>query len=206
MKVSTAVLYALCILAAVARFYIRCFVQRSFAADDAFLIIALGSLTSLLGVMYATSIDNMYLVEFLTYMIPGTPPPLPLDTPQRGNDFQRYVNIILILSWITINAVKFSFLFLFRQLVDRVKPLVIYWRIVLVACVGAMVYGICAFFVACPNNYNFEACTRLAVFKKFWNITDVFSSNQMHERPRSNLDADAFLGVDVSRFAWRLCK
>ena len=175
--------------------------------DDAFLIVALGSLTSLLGVMYATSIDNMYLIEFLTYMLPGPPPPLPADTPQRGNDYQRYVNVILILSWITINAVKFSFLFFFRQLIDRVKPLVIYWRIVLVACVGAMVYGICAFFVACPNNYNFEACMRSTVSKKAWIIADVSSSsNQMHERPRSNLDVDAFLGVDGRRSARRLCQ
>ena len=206
MQVSTAVLYALCILAAVARFYIRYFVQRSFAADDAFLIIAMASLTSLLGVMYATSIDNMYLIEFLTYMTPGPPPPLPSDIPQRGNTFQRYVNVILVLSWITINAVKFSFLFLFRQLIDRVKPLVIYWRIVLVACVGAMVYGICSFFVACPNNYNFEASTHHTLSRSCRNLADILSSHQMHERRRSAVDDGAFLGVDGSRSARRPCK
>ena len=55
------------------------------------------------------------------------------------------------LSWATIFAAKFSYLWFFRRLVDRLRPLVIYWRVVVtVTAVGAQLCILQAH-ISCPR-------------------------------------------------------
>ena len=41
--------------------------------------------------------------------------------------FKKWATISLITTWVAIYTVKASFLVLFRKLVDRIRPMSIYW-------------------------------------------------------------------------------
>ncbi|KAL8724939.1 MAG: hypothetical protein Q9181_006608 [Wetmoreana brouardii] len=48
-------------------------------------------------------------------------------------------------------AVKFSFLFLFRKLIDRIPPLITYWWFVIAFNIVAFGYGLSTYFLICPR-------------------------------------------------------
>jgi hypothetical protein len=54
------------------------------------------------------------------------------------------------MSWITIFAVKFSFLFYFRPLVDRLPKLTLLWRVTLAICIPVAISSMCSTFIVCP--------------------------------------------------------
>ena len=61
-------------------------------------------------------------------------------------------------NWCSLISVKFNYLFLFKQLIDRIRPMIIYWWVTAVfksiACVFvAAIYG-----AVCPYYYNKNAC------------------------------------------------
>ena len=56
---------------------------------------------------------------------------------------------LTIMSWITIFSVKFPFLGFFRQLVDRLRPLELYWRGVVVATGVSFCYCVSEPFFSC---------------------------------------------------------
>ena len=76
---------------------------------------------------------------------------IPPDFIQRVLRYQQYIFSYLSITWTAIFAVKFAFLFFFRQMVDRVRPLEILWRVVL--GVTAVSWAICvsAVFISCPH-------------------------------------------------------
>ena len=82
--------------------------------------------------MYSLTIDKMYLVEALTTDLPGIE--LPTDLLQEVNAFRRWVSAVDVLCWCAIMAVKFSFLVLFRRLIQDIKSLMVdcytlqYWN------------------------------------------------------------------------------
>lgn len=55
-----------------------------------------------------------------------------------------------ILAWITIFAVKFSFLFYFRPLVDRLPRLTLLWRVALAFCIPVAITSMCSTWIVCP--------------------------------------------------------
>ena len=93
-------------------------------------------------------------------------------------DYQKMAAVTLILCWCSIVSVKFSFLFLFRKLVDRIPTLIKYWWCVTIFNVVAGAYGIAVYLVACPHFYNVEA--RKFIFAPTFCVwrthTDVVSS------------------------------
>ncbi|KAI4261366.1 MAG: hypothetical protein L6R42_003435 [Xanthoria sp. 1 TBL-2021] len=67
------------------------------------------------------------------------------------NLFQEINWVYLALSWTTIFLIKFGFLSLFRQLVDRVPPVYRFWKGTLVVTVLVGAFAICDGFIACPK-------------------------------------------------------
>ena len=140
------------------RLFIRLRIQKQFSADDGFLIVAIGCLTCGQVIMYCLTIDKTYLVEALTFGFQGVA--IPQDFLQQANAFHKWVTIALMLAWCAIMSIKFSFLFLFRRLIDRIQSLVIYWWAVMTFNVIVLGYGLSVYYVACPyyNDPRLGAC------------------------------------------------
>lgn len=154
---STAVLFALCLLSAASRFYVRLHVQKQFAIDDAFFVAALCCVICSIVILYSITIDNLYLVQAIALKLPNAD--IPPDFLQRSYDWQKWMIICLILSWSAIMAVKFCFLFFFRKLIDRIQPLVIYWWAVTAFNVIVLGYGVSVYLVSCPYFGEPSMCT-----------------------------------------------
>lgn len=95
------------------------------------------------------STDNMYLIEAITYAPTRiVSSPKDLDTLFA---FHKQVTASLILTWVAMMAVKFAFLALFRRLIDRIPPLIKYWRVVVTFNLIVTVYGALVYIVTCPH-------------------------------------------------------
>ena len=70
--------------------------------------------------------------------------------------YQQVSFSFLTLTWTTIFAVKLSFLFFFRQMVDRLKSVMIYWKVVVGITVVSYCYCAAGVFIACPK-FGIEA-------------------------------------------------
>ena len=99
--------------------------------------------------MYSLTVDKMYLMEALITKLPGIE--LPVDLLQEVNAFHKWVSAVGTLCWCAIMAVKFSFLVLFRRLIQGIKSLVVFWWIVTVFNIGILGYGISINFISCPH-------------------------------------------------------
>ncbi|KAL9598044.1 MAG: hypothetical protein Q9219_004738 [cf. Caloplaca sp. 3 TL-2023] len=148
--VSTSVLFAACLASVSARYYIRIAIQKEFSLDDAFLAFGTACLTAAMVVLYI-NMDNMYFTETLTFApaILGRPP-LPRDL-NRVFEFRKLVTASLILTWVGMMAVKFSFLALFKRLIDRIHILLWYWWIVVAFNLAVTGYGASVYVIACPH-------------------------------------------------------
>lgn len=145
---STSLLFAVCIVSVCARYYIRIAVQKEFALDDGFLAFGTACLIASMAVLYI-NMDNMYLTEALTYapaLFATAPPDL-----NRVFEFRKLVTASLILTWIAMMAVKFSFLALFKRLIDRMPGLIKYWWFVVAFNLAVTGYGASVYVVACPH-------------------------------------------------------
>lgn len=151
---STTLLFAVCIISVCARYYIRLAVQKEFGLDDAFLAFGTACLVAAMAVVYV-NMDNMYFAEAMTYA-PTRFAFQPQDL-NRVFDFRKKVTAILYLTWVAMMAVKFSFLALFRQLIDRIPPLIRYWRIVVAFNIAVAAYGASVYVVACPHFSGMKA-------------------------------------------------
>ena len=145
---STTLLFALCIISVCTRYYIRLAVQKEFGLDDAFLAFGTACLVAAMVVLYI-NMDDTYLTEAMIYA-PTRFAFQPQDL-NRAFDFRRLVTVSLILTWVAMMAVKFSFLALFRRLIDRISPLIKYWRVVVAFNLALTVYGASVYVIACPH-------------------------------------------------------
>ena len=147
------VLFALCLTSASARFYVRIRIQKQFSIDDGVLLFGIACLISAMALLF-TFVDKMYLVGALENGIPMVQ--LPADFIEQAFDFQKLVVIALILTWCSMASVKFSYLFLFKKLINRVRSILIYWWFVVVFNALVAAYGASVYIVACPTFYNIE--------------------------------------------------
>lgn len=154
---STAVLFALCLLSAASRFYVRLHIQKEFLIDDAFFVAALCCVICSIVILYSVSLDELYLVQAIAVKLPNAE--IPPDFLQQSYDWQKWMIICLILAWCAIMAVKFCFLFLFRRLIDRLQPLVTYWWAVTAFNVIVLGYGVSVYLASCPYFGNPRMCT-----------------------------------------------
>ncbi|KAF2686160.1 hypothetical protein K458DRAFT_471604 [Lentithecium fluviatile CBS 122367] len=149
---STSALFAIAVIAVIARISIRITIQKQFAIDDGILILGLCTLIAAFVVMHVQVIDRMYITVALGNQTPGVVPPgnTIQDIMQLGYDFHKWVTITLMLSWCSIMAAKFSFLAFFWKLIDRVHGMKVYWWAVFILNVGVLGYGASVYYLACP--------------------------------------------------------
>lgn len=107
--------------------------------DDGILLFGILCLISAMVLLFIF-VDDLFLVEALEGNT--IPADLPVDFLQGVFDFERLVVGALVLTWCAIISVKFSYLFLFRKLIDRLRPMVIYWWVAVVFNALISIYGI----------------------------------------------------------------
>ncbi|KAI4252337.1 MAG: hypothetical protein LQ352_004344 [Teloschistes flavicans] len=166
--VSTGVLLGICSVSVITRFYIRIWGQRQFSVDDGFLVVAVCCLICSLVIMYSVAIDKMYQIQELSAALPFALSigfhidDMSQDSQflQDSYDFLKWITVSQALAWCSVMAVKFSFLFLFRKLIERMPPLITYWWFVITFNIVALGYGMSTYFLYCPyfNNPKLYEC------------------------------------------------
>lgn len=107
-------------------------IHRRLRLDDYLLIFACVCLTAGTGLSYAYVGDLYYIQELslnptlFFYLLTQNN-----DLVARVDGSLRLTQIYPALVYTTIFAVKFGYLVFFRRIIDRIRPLVIYWRIVI---------------------------------------------------------------------------
>ncbi|CAF9924998.1 hypothetical protein IMSHALPRED_006347 [Imshaugia aleurites] len=137
--ISNSVLFGVCLASVSIRYYVRFFIQKQVSIDDGILLFGILCLISAMVLLFIF-VDDLFLVEALEGNT--IPADLPVDFLQGVFDFERLVVGALVLTWCAIISVKFSYLFLFRKLIDRLRPMVIYWWVAVVFNALISIYGI----------------------------------------------------------------
>lgn len=118
------VLFTCASLLVVARTALCLRYQKRLFVDNAFVFFAEISLCSLFGLFFAFAKSTYLDKAFITQLKVAEIPP---DFLHQLFSFHVLSNVFLILTYASIFAVKFGFLFLFRVFVRRVRKLVIFW-------------------------------------------------------------------------------
>ena len=142
---------ALALMLAIVRTYLRLRKFRRFFVDDYFFFFAALSLSAGSGLLY---LDLPYL-----YIQVGVESGLQTPSAQFIQQIaldQKLVYAATILFWAATFGVKFSFLFLFKSLIRRVRYLNILWWCVLVVLVPSAILCSCDVFIAC-SEFGFKA-------------------------------------------------
>ena len=131
-----------------ARTAIRLSQQRRLFADDGFLLVAVVFLVASMAVLWH-QLDEMYVAEALvtntaTFVV------ITGNWMDQLFWFLKISDAFLVLSWTSVMAVKFSFLFFFRNLIDRVRGMKRYWYVVLAISTAVWIFGCGAVFAPCP--------------------------------------------------------
>lgn len=155
LKVSILLFFALGLISASARFYIRIRVQKHLSIDDGFLFLAICSMITAVAIMF-TFVDTIYMLEALTFAIPDMD--LPSNWIERTFAFHKMSTVGLMLVLFTTLSIKLSFLFFFKSLINRLRYLVIYWWVVIVLTLTVAGYCFAVHIIVCPHFYKIEYC------------------------------------------------
>lgn len=117
----------------------------------------------------------MYLIFALITRTPGVVPPPMEDLAKMSDDFRLNVTVTLILCWCTIMAVKFSFMFFFKKLIDRLPTLTIYWWVIFAYNIIVLGYGASVYYVVCPYSGGDPRGCKL----RFESTSYVLASNRL---------------------------
>lgn len=138
--------------AAASRCAIRLWYLKRLCVDDYLLLVSCVFLTAATGVLlYGTP------SIFFTAELAFNPTAILQEGLSEAQIVSKTIEMTRInwsyleLSWTAIYLIKFGFLALFRQLVDRVAQIYTFWRIVVVFTILAMAFAICDAFIACPK-------------------------------------------------------
>ena len=101
-------------------------------------------------------IDKMYMFEALISGLPDAE--ISPDVIGDAYWYHKINDAGLILTWCSLVAVKFCFLILFKKLIDRLRPMIIYWWAVPGFNGLLSAYGVSAFIAACPYFDSPRAC------------------------------------------------
>ena len=157
-KVASGTLFGIAIAAAILRTVLRMHYKRALALDDVFLLLACIFLTASVTFLYS-GVDIMFFEEQLLldpFSVTFTP-----NLFAGMWRFQKTLYASLDLSVAAVYCVKFSFLCLFRQLIDRLPGIIIYWKAVTGVCALVFAGAMTAPFVACPY---FNAMSGMTMF------------------------------------------
>lgn len=130
---------------ATARTVIRIRIFRRVFADDYFLFLAVASLIASTGIFF-WAVPSLYTFAAVSAGLE----PITVDYINSATKTANIAYAPELLAGTTVFAVKFSFLFFFRNLIRRLRDLEILWWCVLVICVPVAVVCICLPFIECP--------------------------------------------------------
>lgn len=152
LKVVIGVFFGIAILTAAARISIRLWLQKRLRLDDYLLLFSCVCLTGATGVLYYGT-RSIFLGAELTFN-----PAVVFEPGVNEAEILHQVDLIpkinwtyLALSWVTIFFVKFGFLSLFRQLVNRLPQMYRLWKGVLIFTGLVFAFAVCDGFIACPK-------------------------------------------------------
>lgn len=127
-------------------------INRRLHPDDYLLIFACVCLTpaTVLGYIYR---GDLYWNEVLDYNLGHVATLLMehVDIEAHIITYQRFYHTYAALSKTSIFAVKFAYLAFFRRLVERIRPLILYWRVVLGITVISFPVCIITIYVPCTK-------------------------------------------------------
>ena len=135
-------------IAVASRTFIRVLYLRKFSIDDYPFYIAVASLIASFTLLFEFA-DTQYLLTLLT----GGSDVGPL--PQAAQAV-FYATLSEMFCWLTIFAVKFSFLFYFRSLVRRLPRVRLWWWITLVVLVPVAATTTFGVFIVCTPESQFS--------------------------------------------------
>lgn len=127
-------LFGIAMIAAAARTALRLKQHGRLFFDDSLLLVACIFLTA--GTIITYLVTPSLYVPYSDFRLFH-----PNEFQRRVIWFQRMVFAFISLTWVVIFAVKLSFMYFFRGLVDRLTNMVLYWRIVLGAM--AVSFAVC---------------------------------------------------------------
>lgn len=119
--------------------------------DDALLIFGTCCLICGLALLF-TVMDTMYMTEALVFGPQDIE--IPSDFPNRVSYYYKLNGACIVLSWFAIMSIKFSFLALFRKLIDRIPFLIIYWWVVVILNIATSAYGVAVTMLVCPSCFG----------------------------------------------------
>ena len=137
-------------MTAIARTVIRFRTAPRYTLDDALLLFACICLTVATGLLYKL-IPLAYLGEELDFNdIVSLPFPIS-DVGKESVLAVRLLDVYVLLSWVVVYAVKFCYLIFFRALIDRVRQMIIYWRVVVLITIVFGGLTVAGNFIGCPR-------------------------------------------------------
>ena len=145
-------LFTTAILATISRLSIRCRYQKRLLVDDYVLLFGCSTLIAaftLVNVMYEDVYFDMFIIlgpAEQVYQVSTSP-----GFVNRILKYQQFSFSTETLCWVTIFAVKISYLVFFRQMLDRLKRLITYWRVTTGIVVISGLFCVCSIFISCPR-------------------------------------------------------
>lgn len=127
-------------------------IHRRLYVDDYFLIFACVCLTAA-TILCCASIGHLYFSQDLDFN-PTHIYYLLAEHVDIASAIDAYIRLFQIypsLQWATIFGVKCAYLAFFRRLIDRIRPLVIYWRVVTAITIVSFPVCIVSIFVVCTK-------------------------------------------------------
>ena len=153
-------------MTAVARAVIRFRTAPRYTLDDALLLFACICLTAATGLLHKL-IPLVYLFEELDFKDKVSLPFPTSDYTKESVFSVRILDAYTPLSWTVIYAAKFCYLIVFRALIDRVRRMILYWRVVVSITIVFCGLSIGETFIACPRiDASSCECLQGAGFKR----------------------------------------
>ncbi|KIA75365.1 hypothetical protein HK57_00148 [Aspergillus ustus] len=150
-EISTSVLFGLASVSVVTRTIIRISQRRLRPAiDDVLVLVAYGFLLATFVIIYVKVINPMY------WRPSPDLPPLELAARIMNTTYTLHVWTFVAMTTATcsLGAVKFSFLWFFKKMIDRIRAWEIYWWAVMLYTLATLVYAVTLPFTGCPFFYN----------------------------------------------------
>lgn len=144
------------------RYYVRFFIQKQLSVDDGILFFGILCLIASMVLLFIY-VDDLFLVEALEGNT--IPENLPVNFLKHVLDFEKLVVGAMVLTWCAIISVKFSYLFLFRKLIDRIRPMILYWWVAVAYNALISTYGIVIYAYVRP-----WYCTAISGISRFFNL------------------------------------
>ena len=138
-------LFALAIMFAAARTFVRVKKFRRLHADDYFVFLAVLCLITSTGILYV-NVPYIYLQLNVEAHVEAPP----ADFVQQLLYDERLQNAATVLVLTALFSVKWAFLFFFRCLIGHTNWLITWWWTVLAVLVPGTVFGIFTNIFACP--------------------------------------------------------